>query len=99
MSAMKFYTQVVSSATTGDWIAVDRTNAGSVYSINLVISDTATASVEAKLDADGSTIELADFTDATATTFKAISGPFTHFRINCSAFTSGTVTLELLQSC
>lgn len=102
MALKRFHTQSVTSATTGSWITL-RTEGDAVplYSCNVIISGTATAKVQYTLDDDLTSpniIDDATLASLTASTFGTVSTPIKAIRINCTAYTSGTVTLEVRQA-
>lgn len=103
----------VSSATQSDPIRVTESNQNIDVLALLAISNTATATVEFTADkpemdpndptlaadnwANATWYDIADLTGATATTWAKVDTPVTGLRIDCTAYTSGTVSLTVIQ--
>ena len=90
----------VSASGTSSWLRVNSVTGGSNTSLALVLSGTATASVEFAIEKDLTSPQAYthDILSAiTTSTSSAHIYPATAFRINVSSYTSGTVTLYVLQ--
>lgn len=103
----------VSSVTQSDPIQVDSTQSAQSILAMLIISDTATATVEFTPDepdtnpndatlaadnwANSTWYDVADLTGKTATAWANVDTPVAGLRIDCTAYTGGTVTLRVKQ--
>jgi hypothetical protein len=100
---MSFITVSASSTTPSAWIKVSTLSAKSKYTLALDFttgSGVGTADVEFTLDEDlTSPLALTHdvLTAKTATTASDMYSPVSAFRLNLSAYTSGTVTLQVRQ--
>lgn len=98
---MIFYSVSKTSSGTSDWIRMDKSKAREgKYTLLLSLTGTATADVEFTVDEDltsATAISHSVLSSITSTTASDMLTPVSGFRINVSSYTSGTVTLKVVQ--
>lgn len=97
-----YATKTVSSQTTSSWIPMDDNQAAFNASIGVTVSGSLTYSVEFTLDnvqdpAVTPSVFSTTLTGATTSQSLAVHYPVKAFRLNVTAFTSGSATLAVLQ--
>ena len=98
---MREYSVSTSSSGTTDWIRMDATGkAPKNYTLAVVSTGTATYDVEFAIEKDLSSpnaIQHDQLKEKTASAASVEQVPATAFRLNVTAYTSGTLTLYILQ--